>query len=94
MSNHTMMVSCVKWGGEGLIYSASRDTTISAWDAKDGKLVRVLRGHGHWVNTLALSSEYALRTGPFDHRGHAPAGEEEAKQVGGCLAGAGMRVAA
>lgn len=25
MSNHTMVVTCVKWGGEGLIYSASRD---------------------------------------------------------------------
>jgi hypothetical protein len=83
MSNHTMMVTCVKWGGEGLIYSASRDTTISVWDAKDGKLVRILRGHGHWVNTLALSSETVLRTGPFDHRGQAPASEEEAKQVRG-----------
>lgn len=27
------------------------------------------QGHAHWVNTLALSSEYALRTGPYDHTG-------------------------
>jgi WD40 repeat protein len=83
MSNHTMMISSVKWGGEGLIYSASRDATISAWDAADGKLVRVLKGHGHWVNTLALSSEYALRAGPYDHRGQAPAGDRaEVHKVG------------
>ena len=41
MSNHQLMVTCVKWGGEGLIYSASRDCSISAWDATDGKLVSV-----------------------------------------------------
>ncbi|GIL67555.1 hypothetical protein Vafri_20907 [Volvox africanus] len=39
MSNHTQLVTAVKWGGEGLIYSASRDCTISAWDDTDGKLV-------------------------------------------------------
>ncbi len=25
MSNHTMVITSIKWGGEGLIYSASRD---------------------------------------------------------------------
>jgi ribosome assembly protein 4 len=30
--------------------------------------VRTLVGHGHRVNTLALSCEYALRTGPFGHK--------------------------
>lgn len=32
---------------------------------KLGILVRTLVGHGHRVNTLALSCEAALRTGPF-----------------------------
>ena len=41
-----------------------------------GKLIRSLKGHGHWVNALALSSEYALRTGAYDHTGSAPAGAE------------------
>ena len=50
---HTNSVTAIKWGGEGLLYSASRDTTIFVWDAKDGKVVRQLKGHGHWVNTLA-----------------------------------------
>ncbi|KAI8474530.1 MAG: putative Notchless [Monoraphidium minutum] len=79
MSSHTMVITSVRWGGEGLIYSASRDTSINVWDAADGKLVRCLKGHGHWVNTLALSSEAALRTGAFDHRGAAPADPEEAR---------------
>ena len=25
-----------------------------------------LQGHGHWVNTMALNTDYALRTGAFD----------------------------
>ena len=28
-----------------------------------------LKGHAHWVNTLALSTDYVLQTGPFDHTG-------------------------
>lgn len=38
-SNHTMVVTAVRWGGEGLIYSASRDTTICVWSDVDGKQV-------------------------------------------------------
>jgi ribosome assembly protein 4 len=48
---------------------------------QDGKMVRTLRGHGHWVNTLALSSEFVLRTGPFDHHGRAPADLQAAKEA-------------
>lgn len=29
--------------------------------------MRSLEGHGHRVNHLALSTDYVLRTGPFDH---------------------------
>lgn len=28
-------------------------------------MCRVLEGHAHWVNTLALNTDYVLRTGPF-----------------------------
>ncbi len=45
---------------------------LIACRAQDGHLVRSLKGHGHWVNTLALSAEFALRTGAFDHTGAAP----------------------
>lgn len=68
LSGHTMCVTCVKWGGEGLIFSSSEDRTIKVWNMmQNGQLVRTLQGHGHWVNTMALNTDYVLRTGPFDH---------------------------
>ncbi|XP_064391619.1 notchless protein homolog 1-like isoform X2 [Halichondria panicea] len=66
LSGHTHSVTCILWGGEGLLFSASQDRTIKVWRAKDGVLCRTLQGHGHWVNTMALSTDYALRTGAFD----------------------------
>ncbi|EFN86339.1 Notchless protein-like protein 1 [Harpegnathos saltator] len=63
---HTKSVTCIKWGGSGLIYSASQDRTIKVWRAEDGVLCRTLEGHAHWVNTLALNVDYVLRTGPFN----------------------------
>ena len=48
---------------------------------QQGKLIRTLKGHGHWVNTLALSPEHALRTGAFDHTGSAPQDPDTARQV-------------
>ncbi|XP_016906333.2 notchless protein homolog 1 [Apis cerana] len=65
LSGHTKSVTCVKWGGNDLIYSASQDRTIKVWRAEDGILCRTLEGHAHWVNTLALNVDYVLRTGPF-----------------------------
>ena len=46
---------------------------------QDGHLEKSLKGHGHWVNTLALSTEAALRTGAFDHTGSAPSEPEQAQ---------------
>lgn len=69
MSGHKSTVSCVKWGGLGDIYSTSHDKTVKVWSSKDGRLVSNLQAHAHWVNHLALSTEHALRTGPFDHKG-------------------------
>ena len=78
LSGHTNSIEAVKWGGEGFIYTASRDRTIKVWTAKEGdvlgKLVRTLKGHGHRVNTLALSSDYVCRTGPYDF---APSGRPQ-----------------
>ncbi|XP_063536530.1 notchless protein homolog 1 [Cydia strobilella] len=65
LTGHTKAVTCVKWGGTGLIYTSSQDRTIKVWRADDGILCRTLEGHAHWVNTLALSTDYVLRTGPF-----------------------------
>lgn len=69
LGGHTASVNVVRWGGRGLLYTASSDRTVKVWDAADGKLVRTLSEHAHWVNTLSLSTDWVLRTGPFDHLG-------------------------
>ncbi|XP_065169931.1 notchless protein homolog 1 [Atheta coriaria] len=66
LSSHTKSVTVVRWGGSGLIYSASQDRSIKVWRAADGALCRTLEGHAHWVNTLALNTDYINRIGPFD----------------------------
>lgn len=53
------------WGGEGLIFSASEDRTIKVWK-ENGSWIRDLKGHAHWVNTLALHTDYVLKTGDFE----------------------------
>jgi len=81
LGGHTRAVSAVKWGGDGVIYTASRDSLIFLWDSSKGSVIKQLKGHAHWVNTLTLSSEYALRTGAFDHRGAAPADPAAAREA-------------
>lgn len=66
LAGHLQSVTCVKWGGTDLLYTASQDRNIKVWRGEDGALCRTLQGHGHWVNTMALSTDYVLRTGPFD----------------------------
>ncbi|KAL0682328.1 hypothetical protein Bca4012_049175 [Brassica carinata] len=78
---HTLAVTCVKWGGDGIIYTGSQDCTIKMWETTQGKLIRELKGHGHWVNSLALSTEYVLRTGAFDHTGRQYPPNEEMKKA-------------
>jgi ribosome assembly protein 4 len=39
--------------------------------------VRTLDGHAHWVNTLSLNTDYALRSGPFDEKGNQPDDEKQ-----------------
>jgi ribosome assembly protein 4 len=73
LSGHTDSVECVRWGGEGLLYTGSRDRTVMVWAVEEArgraKLVRMLTGHGHRINHLALNTDYACRTGPFDRHG-------------------------
>ncbi|KAI9651967.1 MAG: hypothetical protein M1831_007470 [Alyxoria varia] len=66
LSRHKSSVSCVKWGGSGYIYTASQDKTVMVFDANSGSAIKTLTSHAHWVNHLALSSEFVLRTGPRD----------------------------
>nr|GMC52978.1 notchless protein homolog [Ipomoea batatas] len=80
LSGHTLAITCVKWGGDGVIYTGY-DCTIKVWETSQGKLIRELKGHGHWVNSLALSTEYVLRTGAFDHTSKNFSSPEEMKKV-------------
>ncbi|XP_076453353.1 notchless protein homolog 1-like [Babylonia areolata] len=65
LSAHANTVQCVKWGGSGLLYTASSDRTIKVWRS-DGVLCRTLEGHTHWVNVLSLNTDYVMRTGACD----------------------------
>lgn len=65
LAGHTATVTCVKWSGEGPIYSASQDRTIRVWDPETGLVRTVIGGHGHWVNTMSLSTDAVLRCGAF-----------------------------
>lgn len=58
-------MTAVRWGGIGLIYTSSKDRTTKAWKATNGVLCRTFTGHGHWVNNIALNTDYVLRMGPF-----------------------------
>lgn len=44
LTGHTQSVTCVKWGGDGLLYTSSQDRTIKVWRAKD---VSVFAGASH-----------------------------------------------
>ena len=76
LSGHKGSVSCVRWGGTGRIYTSSQDKTVKVWDASKGTLITTLTAHAHWVNHLALSTEFVLRTAYHDHTGNAPSTEE------------------
>jgi ribosome assembly protein 4 len=42
-----------------------------------GKLLYTLKDHAHWVTTLALNTDFVLRTGPYDHTSKKPASDAE-----------------
>ena len=46
-------------------------------------MCRTLSGHAHWINTLALNTDYALRTSCFDPKKgcEKPKSKEEAQQI-------------
>jgi len=82
LTGHKGSVTCVRWGGTGKIYTASHDKTIKVWNPKDGSLIQTLAAHAHRVNHLALSTDFVLRTGYYDHfTGKVPETEEEKIEV-------------
>jgi ribosome assembly protein 4 len=77
LSGHALSVTCVRWGGESFIYTGGQDRVVKVWNPDTGVLVRELKGHAHWVNTMALSTDYALRSGACDVDGRALAALKE-----------------
>ncbi len=66
LSGHTKSVTGVTWAGDGHIYSCGQDCTIRVWNPETRQQVKLLTGHAHWVNTMAMSTDYVLRRGAFD----------------------------
>ena len=57
LSSHTAPVMQVRWSSiSGRIYSGGRDRIVKVWEAS-GRHLADLKGHGHWINTLALNSD-------------------------------------
>lgn len=77
LTGHLDSVSCVRWGGTGFIYTASNDRRIKIWNSSNGTLAHTLSSHSHWVNHLALSTDFVLRTAYHDHTGKIPATDSE-----------------
>ncbi|XP_065892149.1 notchless protein homolog 1-like [Dysidea avara] len=76
LTGHSQSVTCVRWGGEGLIYTSSQDRTVKCGETVMCACVCVtLSGRGHWVNTLCLNTDYVLRTGPYESANDKPEGD-------------------
>jgi len=72
LSGHKGSITCIRWGGLGKVYTSSQDKTIKIWDSKNWSCIQTLSSHTHWVNHLALSTDFALRTAFHDHSSDVP----------------------
>lgn len=62
LSSHTAPVMQVRWSSvTGRVYSGGRDRVVKVWDPS-GRHICDLKGHGHWINTIALNSDAIART--------------------------------
>jgi len=63
---HEQSITKTIWSGENIIYTCSEDQTVKIFDENLNHL-QTLIGHSHWINTMALNTEYILRTGCYDY---------------------------
>ena len=63
---HDQSITKTIWSGENVIYTCSEDQTVKIFDENLNHL-QTLQGHSHWINTMALNTEYILRTGCYDY---------------------------
>ena len=66
VSAHSQSITKTIWSGENVIYTCSEDQTVKVFDEELNHL-QTLIGHSHWINSMALNTEYILRTGCFDY---------------------------
>ena len=62
---HNQSITKVIWSGENKIYSCSEDMFVKVFDENLNNL-NILSGHSHWINTMAINTEFILRTGCYD----------------------------
>ena len=70
LSSHTMAITQLRFSGvleKDYLYSVSRDCYLKVWNIHDGDIIYEHKGHGHWINTLTLNTEYVLQQGHHDH---------------------------
>ena len=63
---HEQSITKTIWSGENIIYTCSEDQTVKIFD-ENLSHIKTLHGHSHWINTMALNTEYILRTGCYDY---------------------------
>jgi ribosome assembly protein 4 len=75
LGGHKGSVSCVRW-----VELASSTLHRKTRQSRSGMTVtgrsHILTSHAHWVNHLALSTDFVLRTAYHDHTGQIPDTEE------------------
>ncbi|KAL0217712.1 hypothetical protein RCL1_008292 [Eukaryota sp. TZLM3-RCL] len=81
LSGHSSAITHLKWSSRGLLISSSQDRTIKIWNPERGILVKSLSAHGHWVNRMALSTDFALKTSYFDHRGNSAIADKSRSEL-------------
>lgn len=65
-SGHNGIVMGLGWGINGVLYSSSHDKTLKAWNTENGhELASYSPRCGAW-RTLALSTAFIARTGPYE----------------------------
>ena len=72
LTGHKSSITSLRWGGLRRIYTGSQDKTIKIWNPSTSGCLSTLSSHTHWINHLALSTDFVLRTSYHDHTGSIP----------------------
>ena len=65
LAHEQSITKCI-WSGENNIFTCSEDQTIKIFNDKFDH-IKTLIGHSHWINTMAINTEFILRTGCYDY---------------------------